>query len=185
MAKRIMQLMSQTFLRDRIDTADGTPIACRDAGYSLKVALVYQDALTRQWAGQVRDRMAEVAGPEALRCTEWQISNLKERDAFSEGATALTQADVIVVSVYETERLPSVFYLWVNLWLQQRSRRPGLLIALVVPSAESKAGAMETRRYLCAVADQGGMEFLMHKCNQPGGPACVLPEDFMAWAKAA
>jgi hypothetical protein len=177
--------MQQTFLEARYDTAKGTPIACLNAGYAVKVALVYQDALTRQWAGQVRDRIAEVAGPEALRCTEWQISNLKERNAFSESVRALAQADVIVVSVNEAERLPSVFYLWVNLWLQVRSKRPGLLIALVVPSEESNVAAMETRRYLCAVADQGGLEFLLQKRNEPGDPIRGLGENFRRWAKAA
>jgi len=177
--------MQQTFLEGRNDMADGTPIAWMHSGYALKVALVYQDALTRQWAGQVRDRMAEAAGKEAIRCTEWGIPDLVAPRVFSEGVAALAQADVIVVSVYEAERLPPDFYLWVNVWLQERSGLPGALIALVVPPEEPTFGANETRRYLCAVASQGHLEFLMQECKQPGEPIQGPREDILEWSKAA
>ena len=73
-----MQSMQQTLLRDRNAAANRTGIARLNAGYALNVALVHQDALTSQWAGQVRDLMAEVAGPEAVHCTEWKIGDLIE-----------------------------------------------------------------------------------------------------------
>jgi len=156
-----------------------------NAGYALKVALVYQDALTRQWAVQVRDRMAEVAGPEAIRCTEWKVGDLIAPGVYWQGVAALAQADVIVVSLYEAERLPAAFYLWVNLWLQERSGRPGALVALLVPPEESNSWMNETRRYLSAVASQGCLEFLVQESNQPGEPILALREDIMRWAKAA
>ena len=87
--------MQQTLLRDRSAAADGSAIAWLDARYALKVALVYQDATTLLWARQVRDRMAEEAGQGHIHCTEWQVSNLKERKTFSEGVAALAQADAI------------------------------------------------------------------------------------------
>jgi hypothetical protein len=99
---------------------------------------------------------------------------------------ALAQADVIVVSLYEVERLPATFYLWVNVWLQQRSGLPGALVALVAPSEASNPGAKnETRRYLAAVASQGRLEFLIQEYNQSGGPIRDLRDDVMRWAKAA
>jgi hypothetical protein len=166
--------------------ADGTAIALMDGGYALNVALVYQDALTRQWAGRVRDRMAEVVGEAAIRCTEWKISDLRERRAFSEGAAVLARADVIVVSLYAAERLPAIFYLWVNLWLQQRSGLPGALVALVLSPEESNPAATnETRRYLAAVASQDCLEFFLQECNQPGESIPDLREDIMRWAEAA
>jgi hypothetical protein len=180
-----MRLMEQTFLKNRDDTAHGAAISRLDAGYALNVALVYQDALTRQWAEQVRDLSAELVGKESLRCTEWRIGDLVERRAFSAGVAALAQADVIVVSLYEAERLPAVFYLWVHVWLQQRSKRPGALVALVVRPEELTAGTIETRRYLCAVASEGGLEFLMQECDHLNGPIRVLREGIMQWAKAA
>jgi hypothetical protein len=181
-----MQFRRQTSRDGRNATANGPAIARLNTGYALKVALVYQDALTQQWAGQVRDHMAGVVGQAAIHCTEWKISDLGERRAYLEGAAALAQADVIVVSLHETERLPAIFYLWVNLWLQQRSELPGALVALVVPLEElNPAAKNETRWYWAAVASEGRLEFFMQECKQPGEPIAELREDIMRWAKAA
>ncbi len=162
-----MQLMQQTVLKGRDDGACAPAIASPNARYVLNVAIVYQDALTRQWAGQVRDLAARVIGPDAIRCTEWKIRDLVEPRAYWEGVVALAHADVIVVSLHETDRLPGTFYLWVNLWLQERSVRPGVLVALLVPLEVSNSGVSETRRYLAAVASQGQLELLMHDWGDP------------------
>ena len=84
-----MQFRRQTSRDGRNATANGPAIARLNTGYALKVALVYQDALTQQWAGQVRDHMAGVVGQAAIHCTEWKISDLGERRAYLEGAAAL------------------------------------------------------------------------------------------------
>ena len=68
-----MQRMHQTLFKARDDAANRTGIARTDAGYALNVALVYQDAPTRQLAGQARESMAAVVGPDALRSTDWKI----------------------------------------------------------------------------------------------------------------
>ena len=157
-----------------------------NAGYALNVALVYQGALTRQWAGQARELMAAVAGPDAVRCSEWTINDLIEPKVYWQSVAALAHADVIVVSLHEAERLPAVFYLWVNLWLQERCRLPGALVALVVPPEEPKSQANhETRRYLSAVASQGRLEFFVQDCTQPGEPMRDLKADLTHWALAA
>jgi hypothetical protein len=181
-----MESMQQTLLQRRDNAASGTGIAGLNAGYVLSVALVYPDAPTQQWAGQVRDLMAAVVGPEAFHCTEWKISDLIEPKVFWEGVAALAHADVIVVSLREAERLPAVFYLWANLWLQERCGLPGALVALIVPPEESSSQAKnETRRYLSAVANQGRLEFFMQECNQPGEPIRDLRGNIMHWTLAA
>lgn len=177
--------MQPILLKGQNDTANGTPMAWIKPGCVLNVALVYQDALTRQWAGQLRDRMTALVGQELVHCTDWKIGDLLEPRVFGEGVAALAQADVIVISLYEAERLPATFYLWVNVWLQQRSGLPGALVALVVPPEEVTFGANETRRYLCAVASQGGLEFVIQEYNQSDGPNPNLRDDIMRWAKAA
>ena len=98
---------------------------------------------------------------------------------------ALAHADVIVVSLYEAERLPPAFYLWVNLWLQERSGLPGALVALVVPPEESNAWLNEARRYLSAVGSQGQLELFIQESNRPGEPVLDLKEDITHWAQAA
>jgi hypothetical protein len=178
-----MRFTQQSSISGRSDTADGMQVAGPNHGYAVNIALVYQDALTRQWAEQVREQLGEVVGEEAIHCTEWKIGDLEEPRVYSEGVRALARADVIVVSLYEAERFPSVFYLWVNLWLQVRSEFPGALVALVVPGKESRLGANETRRYLHAVAGQGRLELV--ESNQPGRPIRFLLQESFKWRKAA
>ena len=172
-----MKLMQPTILKGRSDRASEVAISSPKAGYALNVAVVYQDAYTRQWAGRVRDLMAGVVGQDAIRCTEWKISDLVEPRAYWEGVAALAHADVIVVSLHEADRLPAAFYLWVNLWLQERFVRPGVLVALLNPPEDSNSGAIETRRYLSAVANQGHLEFLIHERNRQGGTTREVEED--------
>jgi hypothetical protein len=181
-----MERMQQTLLERRRDAASGTGIARMNAGYALNVALVHDDSATRQWAGQVRDLMAAVVGADAVRCTEWKISDLIEPRVYWEGVAALAHADVIVVSLREAERLPAVFYLWVNLWLQERCGLPGALVALIVSREESVPQAKtETRMYLSAVARQAGLEFMLMEGDQLGEPISGLRENIMHWTLAA
>ena len=95
----------------------------------------------------------------------------------------LARADVIVVSLYEVDRLPAPFYLWVNLWLQVRAGLPGTLVALLTPSPEVTFGTEETRRYLYAAARQGGLDLV--ECDQPGEPIRGLRDHSIQFAKAA
>jgi hypothetical protein len=177
------EIMKRTFLNERKHGADSLATLRPIAGYEVNVALVYEDHATHHWAGQVRDKLAELIGGEAIHCTEWNINDLKEPSTYSRGVAALARADVIVVSVSAAERFPSAFYLWVNLWLQVRSGLPGALVALVVPTEQSNSGAMETRRYLHAVASQGRLELL--ECKYPDAPIRGLREDMFDWPKAA
>ncbi len=181
--KGINHFMQQTFLKCRNEVGNGPSIAWSDAEYALNIAIVYQDARTRQWAGTVQDRLAELVEEEAVHSTEWEISELSEPRTYSEGVAALARADVIVVSLYESQRLPSVFYLWVKLWLQVRAGRPGALVALIVPAEGLNKGSRETRRYLCAVASQGRLELL--ESNRPEEPVRGLREDVFQWARTS
>ena len=175
--KRIMKLMQPTVLKGRSDRESEPAISSPKAGYALNVAVVYQDALTRQWAGQVRDLMAGVVGQDAIRGTECKISDLVESRAYWEGVAALAHADVIVVSLNAADRLPGGFYLWVNMWLQERSGRPGVLVALLNAPEDANSGAIETQRYLSAVARQGQLQFLINERSRQGETTLEVEED--------
>ena len=153
--------------------------------YMLRVALVYQDAVTRLRASQVRELLAEVVGEAALRCTEWEIGALRQQGVFADGVAALASADLIVMAVHDAARFPAEFYLWVNLWLQQRFGSPGALVALLGTSGDLGPVPNETRSYLHAVASQGGLELFFKECDGEAGVSNVLGEELMEWAKAA
>jgi hypothetical protein len=156
-----------------------------DFGYSLNVALVFQDDLTQRWAKQTRDLLAKIAGEGAVRSTEWNLGDLRQAEVFRKGTAALAQADAIVIAIHETTRLPAEFYLWVNLWLQQRNGLPGALITLVGTTGDSGVASIETRSYLHAVASQGHLELLFKRYPLSGEPPKDLAEDLTQWAQAA
>lgn len=177
--------MQQTYRHVRNDTLTRAANPKEQAEDMLNVALVYQDMPTRQWVGRVRDRMAEMVGGDVIRCTEWKIGDLMRTERFADGLAALAAADAIVISLHAAERLPAVFYLWVNLWLLDRCGRPGALIALVGRPEEPNSGSVETRRYFHAVAAQGTLELFIQEGEPSGTPMEALEKDLLQWTQAA
>jgi len=154
-------------------------------GYTLNVAMVFQDAATEAWTEDVRDLMVERVGEGAVQSTEWNINSLPDPSTFTRGIQALAKADAIVIALHEADRLPGEFYLWVNLWLQVRSGKPGALIALVGKSGEEGSEWIETRRYLHAVASQGGLELFVKECSPADSLTDFEPDDLRPLARAA
>jgi hypothetical protein len=155
------------------------------AEYVLKVASVYQDTVTRLRAGRVREILGKVVGGAALSCTEWEIGALRQQGVFTDGVAALARADLIVMAVHDTARFLPEFYLWVNLWLQQRCGRPGALVVLLGTTGDVGPACNEIRSYLHAVASQGGLELFFKDCEAEAGVSILLGEELMEWAITA
>jgi len=161
--------------------AEGGPVD----EYQLKVALVFQDPRTRAEAQAVRDRLAAVVDEASIHCTEWRINELLKPAVFRDGAAALADADAIVIALPGTGHLPAVFYLWVNLRLQQRQSAPGALIALVGVTSGQNLAFIETRSYLHAVASQGRLELLFKRFDPAAEPLPDLGNRLRQWSQAA
>ena len=104
------------------------------------------------------------------------MNDLLHGKVYADSVAALTRADVIVVCLYEAERMPSIFYLWVNVWLQERSRFPGVVVATVVASEEMGPFTNETWRFVHAIASQGRLNLSIQDYNQPLQPV-LGPKD--------
>ena len=63
------QLMQRTSFFGRSMAPGQTSGLLTNEKYTLNVALVYMDGVTREWAEQVRGRLEEVVGAEAVHCT--------------------------------------------------------------------------------------------------------------------
>jgi hypothetical protein len=130
------------------------------AGYSLNITFVYQDTPTRQWAREVYDRVAKLAGTESARATWWKIDDLSEPGVLAGAVSTAMRADVIVIAVRMGEGLPLPFYVWVNGWLPHRSLQTGALVALLENSGQRSQKSGRVREYLAMVAQQGRLDFL-------------------------
>jgi hypothetical protein len=140
---------------------DALSIPSSGAGYALTLTLLYQDAQTRKWAREVHERVASLAGTEAIRATWWKMSNLSEPGVLAGAVSTAMQADVIVVSVNANEGLPLPFYVWVNAWLPHRLQVTGALVALLGMPQQTSPQCIIVREHLRAVAKQSRMDFLL------------------------
>jgi hypothetical protein len=135
--------------------------------YALNLTVVYEDALTREWAMGVHDRVAQITGPESVHSTWWNISDLGEPGVLAGAVSTAIRADVVVVAIRATEGLPLPFYVWVREWLPNRVPAAGALVALLpmTPSPDCRAGRV--KQYLEAVAKQCNLEFLLEERPLP------------------
>ena len=143
-----------------------------------RVAIAHQDAASLAWAKQVTDLLAQHVPAQDIHIATWNIDLLSAPAVYSQSIPCMAKADLIVVALHDTDRVPSELYPWTNLWLDVRSRRSGALVALLDASQGHTPGFLETRTYLYAVAGQGGLDIIVKECTgmntEPETPS-ILP----------
>jgi hypothetical protein len=136
-------------------------ITISPTGSSLNVALIYEDAQTREWAREAYERVAKLAGTQGVRPTWWNLDNLGEPGVLAAAVSTAMRADVIVLAARAGEGMPLAFYTWINAWLPNRFQSGGLLAALLGKAERSSARPVRVGDYLREVARQGRMNFLL------------------------
>jgi hypothetical protein len=146
-------------------------------GYGLNVVVLYEDAETRNWAREIYERAAGVAGPENTRTTWWKIDELSTPAVLAGAISTAMRADVIVVAARAAEALPMPFYVWAENWMPHRLPTAGALIGLLSSPETGNAEQARLRQYLRSVARQGRMDLLLEDrqsspAASPAKPAC-------------
>src|SRR4051812_9443151 len=132
-----------------------------ESGMALNVALIYEDAQTREWAREAYDRVAKLAGKQGVRPTWWKLDNLGNPGVLAAAVSTAMRSDVIVVAARAGEGMPLAFYTWINAWLPNRFQGGGVLAALLGKTEHAGARRARVGEYLREVARQGGMNFLL------------------------
>lgn len=137
------------------------------------VVLIYQDGVARERAVELWDRVAQLVGKDVARCVAWSIQELSSPEALAKAAAATIHAEVIVVALSAAEKLPPGLGAWIDIWLPQRCRRDGALMAVMGVSGQPAPPSDHAQEYLRATARQGGMEYLLQehsagKASTPG-----------------
>lgn len=130
-------------------------------GAALNVALIYEDARTREWAREAYERVAKLAGKQGVRPTWWKLENLGAPGVLAAAVSTGMRADVIVVAARAGEGMPLAFYTWINSWLPNRFYGGGVLAALLGKTERASARPTRVGEYLREVARQGRMSFLL------------------------
>jgi hypothetical protein len=141
----------------------------REDGAPLNVALIYEDAQTREWAREAHERITKFAGEQGVRPTWWNLNNLGEPGVLAAVVSTAMRADVIVLAARAEEGMPLAFYTWINAWLPNRYFSGGVLLALLGKTQHSGARRARVGEYLREVARQGRMSFVLETRTLEGG----------------
>ena len=95
----------------------------------------------------------------------WLFNTLRPRELQEIAAEEASAADLIIISVHQSESLPDEVKSWIDLWLGRKRARHAVLLALLDPASEGASRATEA--YLQEVARRGGMEFLVVSSEVP------------------
>jgi hypothetical protein len=129
----------------------------------LNVMVLYQDRPTRQWAGEVCERLAGLVGHEALRTTCWNLDDLSEPGVLAGAVSTALRADIIVTAVHAAHGLPLPFYVWAGSWFPYRRLGTGVLVALIGLPERMTPQMDRARDYLRALAKKARLDFLIEE----------------------
>jgi len=137
------------------------------AAFSLNIAGVYQDRVTRDWALRTCRRATRLAGEESIQSKWFHANSLGDPAFLVDAVHAALAADVIVVSVYAANELPLDLYVWIDAWLPRRPPRVGALRALVGVAEPRQPQSVRTLGYLQSVARKAQLDFIPQECPLP------------------
>jgi hypothetical protein len=154
-------------LLERPVPAEEAIMAPDESGYSLHIAGVYQDSVTRDWAMQTCHRATQLAGEERVQNTWFSANSLSDPKNLLEAVRAALAADVIVISVYAVDELPVDLRAWIDAWLPRRQPRMGALAAVIGVAEPLETRSVRTLEYLQAVAHKAQLDFIPHERQWP------------------
>lgn len=152
------------------------PLECSSASatgeleYSLNIAGIYQDMVTREWAVQASGNATQLAGAESLQLKWYDVDSLSDINVFMDAVRTALAADVIMISVHAADELPLNLYAWVAAWLPRRLFRAGALTALVGVVESQDIHSLRTVEYLQAVARRARLDFVPQERRRPITP---------------
>ena len=142
-------------------------MASDESEYSLNIAGIYQDNVTRDWAMQTCRQATQLAGEERIQNAWFDVNSLSDQGILLHAVRAALVADVIVVSVYAADELPFGLYVWFEAWLPRRRSPVGALAALIGVAEPPGSQFVRTLAYLQAVARKAHLDFVPQERKRP------------------
>jgi hypothetical protein len=163
--------MKTVELLERPAEAFEVAVAPNESEYTLSIAGVYQDSVTRDWAMQSCRQATRLAGAERVQNTWHNTNSLSDPGILLNAVRAALVADVIVISVYAADEMPLDLRVWIEAWLPRRLSRRGALAALVGVSDPLDSPSVRALEYLQAVARKAQLDFIPQQRERPAAPS--------------
>src|ERR1035438_7664800 len=126
----------------------------------LVLVATFEDSITGQRVKEVCQGLSRSLGQQCQIIEHvWLFSTLRLRELQEIAAEEASVSDLVIISVHQAEGLPDEVKTWIDLWLNHKGARHGVLLALLDPAYEEVPGP--TQAYLQDAARRGGMEFLV------------------------
>jgi hypothetical protein len=170
--------MAHSNIVERIAPADQALTALAEDEPALNITMVYEDPTAREWATEMWGRVTQMAGEENISVASWSIDSLARPEMFAEAVSSAARADVIVIAISATERLPIDLCVWIGAWVARRARRAGALVALIGLPQKPDLQAFSARDFLQMVARRAGLDFFPRERVLP-----VASTDFLGLEK--
>jgi hypothetical protein len=146
---------------------------------TLKIAGVYQDNVTRDWAMRTCRRATLLTNTERVHDRWFDINSLSDHGILLDAVRAALVADVIVVSVHAAHELPLDLHVWFAAWLPRRPLRAGALTAFIGVAESPDFQLVRTVEYLQAVARKAQLNFIPQQRRRLAA-APAAPKDLIA-----
>jgi hypothetical protein len=132
----------------------------------LAVSAVHEDSATGARVEEYCQTLSRCLGGKCVVAREmWLLTELRTAQLRTIAASEAVLADAVIVSVHHAETLPNEVKSWIDLWLKQKRKRPGVLVALFDPLYTGTSTSMQT--YLREVAAKAKLEFFSRAEDKP------------------
>jgi hypothetical protein len=153
-------IMRQAKAQELSGVTPSTSATPSEAGMTLRVAMIYQDALTRDWASELWERVDQLMADGAIHCEAWNVSELAQDSQFACAVNAAARAEVVVIAVRDNGELPLFLHVWIDAWMPRRMVHEGALVAIIGVPGRPDSRVGRAHHYLEAVARRAGLDYL-------------------------
>jgi hypothetical protein len=157
--------MQRPIIQERISPLRQPVPTASEPERVVSVMVVYEEASARRWADETYEKMFVGPDREKVQSTWWKLDELGDPAVLAGAVSKAMRADVIVVAIRATEGFPLPFYVWVSSWLPHSMPDEGKLVALIATPKQPGFQRNRAGEYLRAVAQRGGMHFLLKERN--------------------
>jgi hypothetical protein len=128
----------------------------------------YEDIATRNQALRLYDRLAQrLIDDYDFQCTWWKFEFLQSPTLFEQAADAAAEANMVVLSLRDSEAVPEIARQWLEAVTHRRDYRKSALVALICNLTPDKIRTAPVVTTLQGIAHLARMDFFCNTFDLP------------------
>ncbi len=141
-----------------------------DSRNDFNVVIAYEDLPTGKCAKETCDWLSKRLGDDSeFTCNLWRFDVLADPGLKRAAVRDAEAARMIIIAFRGEMDLSTDAKIWIELWLQEKPKRPRILLALSDRANAGTQNMASIHRYLRTVAKRGRMELFTQEANMEDG----------------